>query len=886
MTVADYMHKLVRPEVKNIAMDVCNMEVFKPLIAKMHNKEPQMIRLTATADTGLDHAELLFSSGRGKSNVDHARCIVKYGDGSAWLAGWQRTAYLIQGRIEGLKNAMKDGRAHRLLRGMVYKLFAALVQYDSKYRGMEEVILDSAELEATAQVAFQTTEADGTFFCSPYWIDSLGHLSGFIVNGSDAVDSANQVYVSHGWQSLRIAKPLSADKKYRTYVKMQPAPGKMVAGDVFIFEGETIIAVFEGLKFQCIPRTILNTFLPPAGIPMPIIQSQKLAKTALQPETSVVVAKSNGKSITSVDRLKTGFSIIDQTLVIIAEEVGVSLDELPDAIEFADLGVDSLMSLSISGRMREEFEINVHSSMFNECPTVGQLKVFLTQFETKIPIKKTSVTEIETYAEVRRDVVVSSGAAVTGVSIIDRTLEIIAEEVGVSIDELPDAIEFADLGVDSLMSLSISGRMREEFEVNLQSSIFIDHPTVGQLKSFLTQFELRAEAEESKSHTDSGLSTPSLDSRMATPRHNGDSTPATPPGEDEISSTDLQAQVVSETDDGTIVKINKAKSVTILGSPPQRNGIRHSSTPHDHLLETLNRRLPGGHSQMPSSPHRSATSVLLQGNSRKSSKTLWLFPDGGGSATSYISIPDLSPEIAVFGLNSPFMKTPEEYDCGVDGITTMFLLELRRRQPKGPYNLAGWSAGGVVAFEAAQQLLRAGEVIEKLILIDSPCPLIIEPLPQSLHQFFNSIGLLGDGLRTENKTPSWLLPHFASSVQALSEYRSKVTKMDPSKAPSTVAIWCEDGVCKLPSDPRPEPYPYGHAQWLLENRTDFGPDQWDTFIPLEKMSMTSIPGNHFTMMREPNVSLFCFSLQIRPLRRSLSLMLISSSPGYPPGRFD
>jgi thioesterase domain-containing protein len=40
----------------------------------------------------------------------------------------------------------------------------------------------------------------------------------------------------------------------------------------------------------------------------------------------------------------------------------------------------------------------------------------------------------------------------------------------------------------------------------------------------------------------------------------------------------------------------------------------------------------------------------------------------------------------VFGLNSPFMTTPEEYTCGVSGMARYYLEEIRRRQPQGPYN--------------------------------------------------------------------------------------------------------------------------------------------------------------------------------------------------------
>ncbi|MDU9403114.1 amino acid adenylation domain-containing protein [Pseudomonas sp. zfem004] len=48
--------------------------------------------------------------------------------------------------------------------------------------------------------------------------------------------------------------------------------------------------------------------------------------------------------------------------------------------------------------------------------------------------------------------------------------------------------------------------------------------------------------------------------------------------------------------------------------------------------------------------------------------------------------------------------------------------QLRKVQPHGPYRLAGWSFGGVLAFEMANQLLGADEQVEFLGLIDTYTP--------------------------------------------------------------------------------------------------------------------------------------------------------------------
>jgi iterative type I PKS product template protein len=779
MTVCDYAYKLVRPNETNAIMNVSHMQVPKPLIASPEGKS-QILRLTAKLDASKSRADLVFSSGEGSDSVEHAHCQVLIEDGEKCLADWARQAYLIQGRIDWLKDSEDQGKAHKIGRGLAYKLFAALVDYDKRYRGMEEVILHSENMEATSRVVFQTTEKDGNFFCSPYWIDSVAHISGFIVNGSDAVDSKESVYISHGWESLQFAEPLVANKTYRSYVRMQPQPGKIMAGDVYVFDGDRIVASVGGLKFQCIPRRVLNTFLPPIGAARTSMQAGK------QPPPSQNLPQASRKSAPQVTMENIGTvneklaSITSRALDILAVEIGVGLEELVDNVAFSDLGVDSLMTLTVSGRLRDELEINVHSQDFHNEQTIGEFKKVLAKFETNSPAgmssSESSSTGRRTFTNTSTD---SPDSDITADDDDDSKLttpvddsgsergketeitEIIratvADEMGFQPHEVSDTANLAELGLDSLMSLSILGSVREKTGLSLPADLLTTNKTIRDIER-------------------------------------------------------------------TLGATSKPRPKPTLQSPVQTESIVVKPT-------------------RPSNPVRAATSVLLQGNSRLATKHLWMIPDGGGSATSYVDIPDLSDEVAVWGLNSPFMKVPEEYNIGVVGMAERFITEIKRRQPSGPYILAGWSAGGVIAFEAVNQLTKMSEEVEQLILIDSPCPDIIEPLPSSLHRWFASIGLLGDG--DMSKLPSWLLPHFAASVSALSTYTPE--KIDQAKCPNVTAIWCEDGVCHLPTDPRPDPFPYGHAQFLLDNRTDFGPNLWDNYLHVEKFSCHHMPGNHFSV---------------------------------------
>lgn len=55
-------------------------------------------------------------------------------------------------------------------------------------------------------------------------------------------------------------------------------------------------------------------------------------------------------------------------------------------------------------------------------------------------------------------------------------------------------------------------------------------------------------------------------------------------------------------------------------------------------------------------------------------------------------------------------------------LATAYLAAIRRLQPVGPYRLAGFSMGGAIAWEVAQQIRASGDEVELLALIDTAAP--------------------------------------------------------------------------------------------------------------------------------------------------------------------
>lgn len=85
----------------------------------------------------------------------------------------------------------------------------------------------------------------------------------------------------------------------------------------------------------------------------------------------------------------------------------------------------------------------------------------------------------------------------------------------------------------------------------------------------------------------------------------------------------------------------------------------------------------------------------------------------------------LSDRFAVFGVFIEHEITyllPGAHPLSVPELATQYVTLMKREQPEGPYRIGGHSFGGIIAFEAAQQLRRRGEVVEQLVLLDAMVP--------------------------------------------------------------------------------------------------------------------------------------------------------------------
>lgn len=363
---------------------------------------------------------------------------------------------------------------------------------------------------------------------------------------------------------------------------------------------------------------------------------------------------------------------------------------------------------------------------------------------------------------------------------VDNVFSIIADEVGEDAEVLQEnpEIEFADLGVDMVLTRSIVSRLRKATGLDIPHGLLQCCPTVGSLINFLDNIDPAKDVDQPQSQT-------------------------------RVSP----------------------------GSPKTKN-----SGPKPPL------------------------SIRLQGAPKSAKKNMFLLPDGSGSAMSYAFLPPVDPEICIYGLNSPFLTTPEDF-LPIPEISAIWAAEIRRLQPRGPYILGGWSAGGYYCFEVAKYMMENlveadghPVQVDKLVMIDSPCRLVFDALPMIVVTTLADQGLIGNwGLG--KKAPTWLLDHFNATIARVEEYKPMRMKLQlgsyQQKAPKVFVLWATSGV-----------FPPGRAEasgldmespvtrFMLQDRQDFGPNGWDGLFPQgTEMALAQLPGNHFTVPFPPSVSL-------------------------------
>jgi thioesterase domain-containing protein len=226
----------------------------------------------------------------------------------------------------------------------------------------------------------------------------------------------------------------------------------------------------------------------------------------------------------------------------------------------------------------------------------------------------------------------------------------------------------------------------------------------------------------------------------------------------------------------------------------------------------------------------------------------------GGNVLNFKIISDrLGPEQPFYGLQAQGVDGRLQPLKSVQEMAAQYVEAVRSVQPRGPYQLAGYSAGGVIALEMAQLLKRDGAQVTLLAMVDTLEPVAARtPIPKwkklwlARHWSLDFVldwrerrrkGKQGDAeyaqalerLARGEPLPPELVEHhlFRNFVEAQSRYT-------PAPYDGDIALFRATKA---------------EMQYLAAGRT-LG---WEQHVK-GAIRITEVSGSHFSMMSEPGVS--------------------------------
>ncbi|WP_338865498.1 amino acid adenylation domain-containing protein [Myxococcus stipitatus] len=225
----------------------------------------------------------------------------------------------------------------------------------------------------------------------------------------------------------------------------------------------------------------------------------------------------------------------------------------------------------------------------------------------------------------------------------------------------------------------------------------------------------------------------------------------------------------------------------------------------------------------------------------------------GGTVLAYAELAHLQErDQPFFGLQAPGLDGEATPLDSVEALAAHHLQVIRAVQPRGPYLLGGWSMGGTLAFEMAQQLREKGDEVELLVLIDTyarPGPVDAEWLePERLGSLF-----FKDLLRAAGAE----LPF---SEEELARMPADVVLRELEKAGRAAAALPEAGLSalravfesNLRAAWRYVPRPYTGALLSLESSESPRPHEWE-HLARGGVQVHTLPGDHYALLRPPGV---------------------------------
>jgi amino acid adenylation domain-containing protein len=203
----------------------------------------------------------------------------------------------------------------------------------------------------------------------------------------------------------------------------------------------------------------------------------------------------------------------------------------------------------------------------------------------------------------------------------------------------------------------------------------------------------------------------------------------------------------------------------------------------------------------------------------------------------------LGPEQPVYGLQSIGIAGEASPLSRIESMAEQYLAAICQVQPEGPYQLAGWSFGGTVALEMAQQLQKRGGSVAFLGIIDT-------------RLYSNRLATFWHGSRVFLTS---MLPHLGPYISDYLYLRSAPSHSKQGDKTSELKRLLQVFQANVQADSRYRPQRYPGQVTFFKTADHDSTWGWGD-IAAEGVELHQIPGQHMNVLRPPQVQVLAEKL--------------------------
>ncbi|UWR34468.1 KR domain-containing protein [Sulfitobacter sp. W027] len=271
----------------------------------------------------------------------------------------------------------------------------------------------------------------------------------------------------------------------------------------------------------------------------------------------------------------------------------------------------------------------------------------------------------------------------------------------------------------------------------------------------------------------------------------------------------------------------------------------------------------------PSAPQQRFDYLVPLNQSRSAAAPLFVVAGMFGNVLNlrHLAMP-FSDERPVYGVQARGLIGDAAPHEEVQTAAADYIAEIRALQPQGPYLLAGYSGGGIAAYEMAQQLKAAGQEVAVLAMLDTPLP-----VRAALSKIDKAHIKLAELRR---KGPAYLL-EWARNRWAWERELRRAPQEAGGEGEGGVSFnslriqaaflgavgryetprW--DGPMTLFRPPLDRHWAVSSGQFVTaEKEYVYEDNQWRQFAP--RLQVIEVPGDHVSMVLAPNVTVLAQEL--------------------------